>query len=134
MSQENVDRAVRAMRAATAPSPDLPVLAELYAIDHVFVPVGAGGIEQEAEGIEGFQEWRRETTDHLAPEFELGGAVDIGPSTVLAVWTVRGRGASSGITLDERLWMLVRFKGEKIVRSEAYATPEEALEAVGLSE
>jgi hypothetical protein len=58
MSLENLAIAVRAMEAASAPSPDVATLTELYAPEHVLVPVGAGGIEGEAHGLDGFQTWR----------------------------------------------------------------------------
>jgi ketosteroid isomerase-like protein len=134
MSRENLEIAVRAMEAASAPTPDIATLNELYAPDHVLVPVGAGGIEAEGHGLKGFQTWRRETSEALAPQFKLDGAVDIGPSVVLTAWTIQLQGASSGVELEERLWVLVRFKGDKIVRSEAYASPGEALEAVEQSD
>ena len=134
MSRENVEIAVRAMKAATGPNPDLGTLNELYSPDHVLVPVGAGGIETEGHGMDGFLSWRRETNDALAPEFEIEEAVELAASVVLTVWTVRVHGVSSGVELEERLWVIVRFAGGRIARTEAYATRAEALKAAGLSE
>ncbi len=134
MSEENVQRALRAMKAATAPSPDIATLEELYSPDHVLVPIGAGGIEAEGHGLDGFLAWRQETSEVLAPEFRYEEALELSASAVLVASTVRIHGASSGMELDERIWLIARFNEGKIFRTEAYSTRAQALQAVGLSE
>jgi len=80
MSQENVEIVTRAISAAIArPKPDYSTVNELYAPDHVLVPVGAAsGIEGEGKGAEGFRAWRREIEEFLSAELVVtvrGGQV-----------------------------------------------------------
>jgi ketosteroid isomerase-like protein len=134
MSQENLDTVIRAMKAALArPEPDVAVVNELYAPDHVLVPSGYM-VEGEVRGARGFRAWREETQDLLGAEHDLRGAVDVGPEKVLAVTTTRFKGSTSGVTSEERMWNVVTVIGGKITRTEAYRNPGEALEAVGLRE
>jgi hypothetical protein len=62
MSQENLDIVTRAMGAALArPEPDFTTVNELYALDHVLVPLGADMVEREFRGVRGFRAWRPAT-------------------------------------------------------------------------
>ena len=119
--------------ACTRPKPDYATLNQVYAPDHVLVPL-AGSLDDVGEGAKGFREWRAQTEDLLDAEHELRGAVDLGPAKVLVVMDTRFRGASSGVSSAQRSWLVVTISAGKIVRTEAYASPREALEAVGLSE
>jgi ketosteroid isomerase-like protein len=136
MSQENLDLVKRAMNAANArPRPDFETMNAVFSRDHVFVPVEGGKLGgDERIGGEGFRAWLEETRGMMSWEAELEGAVDLGPDKVLAVQSVRFRGASSGIDLHERMWIVLWVREGQITRSEAFLDPAEALEAAGLSE
>ena len=137
MSQENVEIVTRAITAAIArPKPDYPTVNELYATDHVLVPVGAaGGIEGEGTGADGFRAWRKEIEEFLSAELELQGAIDVGPGKVLAVITTRFEGRASGAGAEQRIWNVITVRGGQVVRTEAFTDPVKALRAAaGLSE
>jgi ketosteroid isomerase-like protein len=58
---------------------------------------------------------------------------EIDDDRVLAIIPTRTHGKSSGVTLDEqRAACFVTVRGGKIVRTEVYPSPEEALEAAGV--
>ncbi len=137
MSQENVDVAMRAIRAATRqPKPDFETMNALYHPDHVLVSIVADklGGEGEAIGASGYKAWVEAQQDVISFETELGGAIDVGPDTVIAVMTIRFHGASSGATTEQRVWAVMTVKDGKVTRTENYIDPAEALEAVGLQE
>lgn len=135
MSQQNLDLVTRAFTAANArPKPDYSTMNELFAADHVLVPVGvASGIEQEATGVEGFRAWRRHLEEFLPVELALQGAVDVGPDKVLTVWTARFKGKASEAASDQRLWAVVTVRGGQLIRTEAFGEPEKAVRAAAES-
>jgi ketosteroid isomerase-like protein len=136
MSQENLDLVKRAMAAATArPRPDFETINALFSPDHVFVPVEGGKLGgQQRVGGEGYRDWLKETGGTMPWEAELEGAVDLGPDRVLTVQSVHFRGASSGIDLKERMWVVQWISEGKLTRTEAFLDPDEALEAAGVRE
>ena len=137
MSQENVDLAMRAIRAAIRqPKPDFETMNALFHSDHVLVSIVADklGSEGEAVGASGYKAWIQAQEDVISFETEVGGAIDVGPDTVIAVMTIRFQGASSGATIDQRVWVVMTVKDGKVTRTENYIDPAEALKAVGLSE
>ena len=137
MSQENVDLVMRAIWAATRrPKPDFETMNALFHPDHVLVSIAAHklGSEGEAVGASGYKAWAEAQQDVVSFETEVGGAIDIGPSTVIAVMTIRFHGASSGATTEQRVWAVMTVKDGKVMRTENYIDPAEALEAVGLGQ
>jgi ketosteroid isomerase-like protein len=135
MSHENLEIVTSAPRAAFAwPDPDLATLNKLYAANHVLVPAGAGGIEEEARGMEGYKAWREEVGSVMKPTFDVKGAVDAGPDKVLAVISNRFSGRSSGVAMEQRMWLVVTVKGGRITRTQAFTDSAQALEAAGLRE
>ena len=133
MSQENLDLVVRALRAATARPPDFETVNTLYHPDHVFVPIEASAFEgAEAKGARGYQEWLQRSREAVKWEADLKGAIDVGPTTVIAVTANRFVGASSGAASEDRVWMVVTVTEDKITRTEAYLTAARALAAAGL--
>src|SRR3954454_13673547 len=136
MSQENLDLVMRAMTAANVrPRPDFQTLNALFASDHLFVPVEGGKLGgEEVVGGEGYRGWLKESGAALSWEAKLEGAVDLGPEKVLAVQSIHFRGASSGIELNERMWIVFQVSDGKIIRTEAFLDSAEALEAARLSE
>jgi ketosteroid isomerase-like protein len=135
MSQENLEIVTAALRAAFAqPDPDFRTLNKLYAADHVLVPTGAGGVEDEARGMEGYKAWRDEVGNVMGPTFDVKGTVDVGPDNVLAVLSTHFSGRSSGVTMEQRMWLVVTVQGGKIIRTQAFSDSAGALEAAGLPE
>jgi ketosteroid isomerase-like protein len=136
MSQENLDLVKRAMAAANArPRPDFQTINALFSPDHILVPVEAGKLGgEERVGVKGYKRWLEEIGGTMPWHAELEGAVDLGPGRVLGVQSIHFRGATSGIDLEERMWILFSVREGKITRSQAFLDPAEALEAAGLSE
>jgi ketosteroid isomerase-like protein len=135
MSQENLDIVTRALRAALArPDPDFATVNELYAPDHVLVPAGVDMVERELHGARGFRTWREETQELVDADFDIRGAVDVGPEKVLVVIGIRYKGRASGFASEQRTWNVVTVTRGKITRTESYVDPGQALEAAGLSE
>jgi ketosteroid isomerase-like protein len=73
---------------------------------------------------ESWQEWRNEAEE----------VFDVGPDTVFATMRSRVVGKDSGAVVETRRGTVWVLSGGKISRGRVYATREEALEAVGLSE
>jgi ketosteroid isomerase-like protein len=136
MSQENLDLVKRAMAAVNArPRPDFETVNALFSPDHVFVPVEGGKLGgEERLGGEGYRAWLEESGGTMLWEAKLEGAVDLGPDKVLTVQSMHFRGASSGIDLEERMWVIQWVSEGKITRTEAFLDPAEALEAAALRE
>jgi ketosteroid isomerase-like protein len=72
-----------------------------------------------------------ETWDRYALETEE--VVDLGEH-VLAVARMSGRGAGSGVPVEQSIFVLWSFEGAKALRAETFASRSAALEAARLSE
>jgi len=79
---------------------------------------------------EAFQSWAGEWDDFQA---EVERIVDAGDRVVTLVHS-RGRGRTSGVTVDQRVGYVLTIRDGKLTRWEAFLRFSEALEAVGLSE
>ena len=66
-------------------------------------------------------------------QFDLSEIRDLG-DRVLAIGTMRARGAESGVAVESPWAYLVGMRNGKALSVRAYADPAEALEAAGLSE
>lgn len=132
MSQKNLDLVTAAFRAAIArPKPDFATMNELFAPDHVLVPAFAGLGEVEYMGKDWYSQFISESPNEPLSweESELEGALDVAADTVLAVFSSRFRGASSGVEMEYRVWGVVRIRNGKIGRTEFYSDPDDALDA-----
>jgi ketosteroid isomerase-like protein len=128
MSQENVER-VKAGFAAHN-SGDIDALVEVYAPDAVFETLLLG-THHGNEAIRWIYEENQKTlSGYDVVPVEL---IDIGDK-VVAVAQAVGAGPASEIAVDEPFAFVFTFKGERVVREQAFRNKEEALEAVGLSE
>jgi ketosteroid isomerase-like protein len=136
VSREHLRLVLGGMRAASAvPKPDFATVNEVYAADHVFVPLNTERGEHELRGAEGWRTWRTDWAEVLPREdVEVEGAVHLGPDKVVTVMTSRRRAAASGLPLEQRVWFLVTVGDGKIKRTEAYADPGGAVRAAGLSD
>jgi ketosteroid isomerase-like protein len=135
MSQENVDVVRRAAEAAMRrPEPDWETVNQLYAPDHQFISLispldgeahqGARGFRDWLESVEAVGEWESRIED-----------VRAGPDgRIVVIARFRQRTRRAGIPFDQRTGAVVTVRDGLIRRTEAYPTPEDALEAVGLRE
>ena len=129
MSQENVEIIKRGYEdwAATG---DFPGSAELVWdvsklgwLDQLVYPGREGAKQFLAEWAEVWDNW----------EFEVEEYVDAGERVVVIV-NQRGRSKGSGIPLEMRLAQVWTVRDGAGIRMQMYASVDEALEAVGLSE
>jgi ketosteroid isomerase-like protein len=91
--------------------------------------------EQTFRGLEEFLEWRAtwmEPYDDWI--YEVKKILDAGESQVVVILHQRGRPHGSDSWVEMDYGMVYTAEGGLITRADFYATPEQALEAVGLSE
>jgi ketosteroid isomerase-like protein len=83
-------------------------------------------------GLSGLRAWQREidsTLDGYHAEVE---EVHAGGDRVVVVMSMRGRGKSSGVPIDQRLGQLWHLRDGRPWRNDVYRDPAEALRAAGL--
>jgi len=128
MSQENVER-VKAGFAAHNRG-DLEFLVELYHPEAVFETLLLGTHHGNEAIRLIYAENQKTLSGYDVVPVEL---IDAGDKVVAVAQTV-GAGPASQISVDDRFAFIFTFKGDRIVREQAFRNKEEALEAVGLSE
>jgi hypothetical protein len=64
---------------------------------------------------------------------EIEEVVDLGEYGLM-VPHLTGRGPGSGVPIDQRIFMLSRFRGDEVVWTKSFPSKRDALEAAGLSE
>ncbi|HEX2359978.1 MAG TPA: nuclear transport factor 2 family protein [Solirubrobacterales bacterium] len=128
MSEENVER-IKAGFAAHNRG-DVDALVELYDPEAVFETLLLG-THRGNESIRMIYEENQKTLAgyDVVPE-EL---IDSGDKVVAVVKTV-GSGPASEIAVNDQFAFVFTFKGERVVREQAFRNREEALEAAGLPE
>ena len=90
--------------------------------------------ERTHRGYEGYRAWRADNEEVTSENwFEAESFRDLGDHVLVSGW-VRLTGKSSGVQTRDPYVQLWSFRGGKPSRMEVFRTPEEALEAVGLSE
>ena len=128
MSQENVGLARRSLEAFArgdldealeAMAPDL--VATRAHPDRAVYHGRDGLLRMVADWVEGFSEW----------SYEVAEVIDAGERVVVRQhqW---GRGAGSGVPIEDDYWLVYAFAGGKIARFEVYADRAEALRSAGL--
>jgi ketosteroid isomerase-like protein len=126
MSEENLER-IRAGFAAHN-SGDLDALVELYDPEVVFETLLLG-THHGNQAIRLIYEENQKTMDgYDVVPVEL---IDAGDK-VVAVAQAVGSGPVSQISVDEQFAFVFTFKGERVVREQAFRNRQEALEAAGL--
>ena len=89
-----------------------------------------GGIQRGREAVgDRARTWAGTFSEY---SFELEEVVDAGEQVVV-VYRDRGRGQTSGVEVKHRWGLLVSVDGGRITRTVFYPSPEDALEAAGLS-
>ena len=135
MSEENVE-IVRAAVEATMrrPKPDWETMNALFHPDHEFLPRDVGLVGGGVRGAQGYREWLTSISETLEWEVTLAGVTEIDHERVLAVTPTKFRGKQSGAETEQRIAAVVTVREGKVVRTELFQSPEQALEAAGLSE
>jgi ketosteroid isomerase-like protein len=134
MSEENVEVIRRAIAEFTEAQ---QVPSELVAPDAIWDlsswPAWSG--QQEFHGLDAFlaffAEWIGAYEDW---DQEVEGVIDAGGSQVVEITRQRGRLRGSDSWIEWRYGIVYTVEEGLIRRGKVYATPEEALEAAGLSE
>ncbi len=125
MSQENVER-IKAGFAAHNRG-DVDALVEVYDPEAVFETLLLG-THHGNEAIRWIYEENRKTmSGYDVVPVEL---IDAGDK-VVAVAQAVGAGSASQIAVDEQFAFVFTFRGERVVREQAFRNREEALEAAG---
>jgi ketosteroid isomerase-like protein len=89
----------------------------------------------EFHGVDGIGEFMAEWTAAYSEwTFDVEDVIDADESRVVATVLQRGRPKGSDAWVDLRVAFLYIVKDGLVRRIEAYASPEQALEAAGLSE
>ena len=128
MSQENIER-IRAGFAAHNRG-DLDALVQLYDPEVVLETLLLGTHHGNDAIRLIYEENQKTLSGYDVVPVELIDAGD----RVVAVAQMVGTGPVSQIALDDRFAFVFTFRGERIVREQAFRNREEALEAVGPSE
>jgi ketosteroid isomerase-like protein len=131
MSEENVELAHRAVDAFN--QRDLDAVLELMDAD---VEAIAPEVEMEGRysGHAGIRRWYAGLIDTIPDvALEVVEMRDFG-GLRLAALRLAGHGARSDTPTEIPLWILAEWRDRKAVRSKAYRTEAEALEAAGLEE
>ena len=135
MSRENVE-VVREASAAFNRR-DLRGLLSLWHPDCEYRAAITQAIEGEDgafRGHEGISRWWDDLNDlYLNLSSEILEVRDLGERLVV-VFVIRGDGKASGVAGEETLAQVVTVREGKIVQARDYRSPDEAFDAVGLSE
>jgi len=132
MSQENMEVALEIMDGLGQRNAEkLIALADPEVEWHSFFAIGESGAYR---GYDGTRRYMRD----LGEAFDIGvvegdDALRIGDVIVL-VGRIRYRGHTSGVESDAPAGWMLKFRRDKLLRFRAFHDPEQALEAVGLSE
>jgi uncharacterized protein len=91
--------------------------------DQQIYPGAEGARQFIAEWADAWDDWELEVEDYI----------DAGERVVVII-NQRGRSKATGIPVDMRFAQVWTLRDGQAIRMQMYASPEEALEAVGLSE
>jgi ketosteroid isomerase-like protein len=134
MSQENVEIVRRAAEAAFGRPPDWDTVNALYDPNHELIPLTSRVEGGSAVGAGGWRTWRKRMDETGEWDFETDEIRLAPDERVVIVGRFHLRGDRSGAEVETPLGAVVTVRGGKIVRTETYPSPKEALEAAGLSE
>ena len=86
-------------------------------------------------GKHGFEAWLADTAESWeAMEQTPERLIELDDERTLVDVRFKARGRGSGIEVDQRLAVIFTFRGETVVRMDAYGSMEEALEASAASD
>jgi uncharacterized protein len=132
MSQENVEVVLELHAAVTRGDLDgVLSLGDPKVEYHSAIQEAMEGEGSVFRGLAGIRRWFEELQDlYEYLESEVVEVQDFGERVVIA-FVVRGRGAGSGITLEQPLAQVVTVRQGRIVAVRDYFTREEALASLG---
>lgn len=134
MSRENVDVVRRAWEAAANEPVDLSAAAALYHPEHVLESQWGGVNDTTYRGGQGYQAFLadlRETWDDW--QQQLDDVIDARGDRVVAAARLVAKGKRSATPVNQSYGVVFTLTEGKIVRTQAFLTLEDALEAAGLS-
>jgi len=131
VSQENVELARRSVDAFNRR--DLDALLALMD-DGVEGAPPLASVEGNYQGHAGLRRWWQSLFEGLSDfSIEVVEVRDLGDLTV-AVLRNRAHGATSGTPIEQRLWLVVKWRNRKAIWWHTFRDEAEALTAVGLEE
>jgi ketosteroid isomerase-like protein len=131
MSRENVDLVRRSLDHFDATGEFLWDAID-PGVEWVIDPIGLlAGTYRGHEGVKMFLARIEEGFDQV--RFEIDNLIDAGDS-VVALGRTRMHGRGSGVTVEQPIGWVLRVRESRIVRSQVYFRPSEALQAVGLAD
>jgi ketosteroid isomerase-like protein len=136
VSQENVEIVRRAHEAGNSkPKPDFATLNALFHPDHEFVARITAVEGQSFSGAQGFREFgARQDEAWESWEATIEGLTEIDDDRVLVVLVFKARSRIGGVPMEDRFAYVSTLRSGKIIRTETYSSPEQALETIELSE
>lgn len=89
-------------------------------------------------GHEGVRKWWDAVNDQDAVAdiqlFSLQEIIEVDENRVVAIQRAQARGRSSGVVLDHLWGAVMTVRDGRVISATGYATPDDAKQAVGLSE
>jgi ketosteroid isomerase-like protein len=136
MSEDNVEIVRRAYAAALQrPNPDFETANVLFDRDHLLVPIATTVEGRTLRGADGFRQYLSDLDGVFRSwEAKIVEAEELEDERVLAQAHHAGLSREAGVPWEEHAWHLVTLRGGRIVRTAAYRSRQEALEAAGPSE
>ena len=135
-STGNVEIVRRALAAAVRrPKPDFATVNALYDPDHELVTPMSRLEGASLRGAQGFRTWLSGISgdwDSLEPRIDR--LTEIDQDRVLVEWQFIAHSKRGGVPIEQRNGFVVTVRDGKVVRSENYSSPEEALAAVQVGE
>ena len=134
-SDENVEVVRRGWNAALQEPPDWNTLEALVDPQHELITL-VGRVEggQDARGVEGYRQWRERMNQTGEWKLRIDRLLPASPDRVVVLGTFRVRGGRSGAELSLDRGIVQTLSEGKLVRTEVFDTPADALTAAGLSE
>jgi len=129
---EIVRRAIEAL--LRRPKPDFATVNDLYHPDHEFISLVSALEGGSHRGARGYRDLMQSIEETIQSRSRLEQVTEIDRDRVLAITPTSHEGRSSGVALgEERFACIVTVRVGKIIRTELYPSPEEALEAAGVA-
>jgi len=133
MSEENIEVVQAMLEAFNRDDVDQLVAAFTEDCELYEPPVMPDRLATGFRGHEGIREWADNLRRAADVRFELRDLSGTG-DMIVSEWVGHGRGQASDVPLQWTSFVVLRMRGGKIARGEAFLTLPEALEAAGLSE
>jgi ketosteroid isomerase-like protein len=137
MSNENVEIAREATKAAVTASAGKPDIAEMNRLidrDHEFTSSLTGVEGRSYRGLEGYARYREDMADAWQEwRMDFDEWIDAGRDTVVGIGRLTGRGRASGAPVDRRVGMVLELRNGRLWRTHTYLDADDALQAAGLS-